>query len=204
MNVRVPIGGTSRSWLSGRIRRPVWVLTWVAVGVLGCFLIAVASGLISDKVQDLSGSAVTEPQGPPWGAPSSYVGQYHLRAVLPVVAPTPGHGGGTTTRGIPQFRISSGDLTVFLRVVKHGLPLAPSGILALRGPTGSELVYLTDLTSSHGILAATVNGGAYLGPVVGSFAGFRSHGAIVGLLGLAGSKPVEIRLNRYSRSAPSP
>jgi len=161
--------------------------------VLICFLVAVASGLISDDAA--APTALKTAKIPPalaralaagWGAQSTYIGRYHLRVVA--------------TSGPRASRPTGGELTLFLRVVKTGQPPLPSGILALQAPSGEELVYLTDLISTAGALQATINGGAFVGPVIGSFAGIKTSGSIVGVASVPGLGSFEADYTRFSGS----
>ena len=193
-----PVEPTRRPRRSARRRKPLWVLTWLGLAALTCFLIAVAAGLISDKVSSstttVTDSAVQPSTGRPsnqWQHPATYVGRYRLN-VVPASTGT----GATTTGGSRSHQVS-GSLMLFLRTIKHGEPLALSGILSLSGPsTGEELVYMTDLTSKQGTLHADINGGSYFGPVIGSFSGIRSSADIVGTIALPGFSGLEVRFTR--------
>ena len=166
------------------------MLGGLLVAALACFLIAVAAGLISDKV---SSSTLNEPvatvttsgnQPPEWPRPASFVGRYRL-SVVP-------SGTGTTSAAHPV----TGDLSLFLRTIKHDEPLALSGILSIKRTTGEQLVYMTGLTSRQGTLHADINGGSYFGPVIGSFTGIRSGTTIVGTIGLSGFPSLAARFTR--------
>ena len=124
-----------------------------------------------------------------WGAPAGFVGRYHL---LPKRSPT----------GVG--RVTGGELTLFLRQVKKGKPLVPSGILHLQSRTASIVVYLTRLKEAGAQRMALVNGGAFVGPVIGTL---RGTGTRPGLLGATvqaqGIPALTARFTRFS-SSPQP
>lgn len=100
--------------------------------------------------------------------------------------------------------VSSGQLVTFLRKVKTGEPLAPSGILSVFGSSGSEVLYLTDLALHGTKRVATVNGGSFLGVPIGTFTATPASGddlnAVITATGL-GSVPV--RLTDFAAAPPS-
>jgi hypothetical protein len=170
--------------------------------------LAALTALASPAAQAAKGSAT----GAGWGAEASYIGRYDA-SFLP--------GAGASSRVAPaQAAIfdaiadtcqklatagtqpTSGELTMFMREVKKGKPLVPSGILAMRAPAGNELLYLTYLTDKAGTLGAKINGGAFVGPVIGSFAGHRSGpDTIVGTATAEGLVTVTASFTRFSGSA---
>jgi hypothetical protein len=186
--------------LSGKRRRP-WLklLGWAVVAALSCFLIAVAAGLISDDIA----KPRKQPAPPPevererngWGEPTSFVGQYHVHFLKPV--------GPTRSNDYSEFAaegFTEGHLTMFMREVFEHRPHIPGGVLTLNGPTHNLVVYLSELSSNGRVLYATVKGGTYEGPSIGSFGGVRRGNRILGGLKLRGLANVEVNFVRYSRS----
>ena len=139
----------------------------------------------------------TAQQAAQWAHPASYVGQYHVE-VVQSSASRSGSAPPTASPGTQRIR---GDLSLFLRTIKHTEPVALSGILTLDGPKGEQLVYMTDLTSKQGILHADINGGSYFGPVIGSFTGIRHSRNLSGIIHLAGFGGLEVQMIRDSRSS---
>jgi hypothetical protein len=118
---------------------------------------------------------------PGWGLPTApYLGRYRL---------------------LSTGRVSSGELTVFLRKVKA--LKVPSGILALHSARESDVLYLTDLARSGSRRIARVRIGSFLGPAVGSLRGtIPRAGALDATLTLPG-RTLPVRLLRFSLS-PAP
>jgi hypothetical protein len=188
-----------RSWLRA--------LKWLIVLALFCLLIAIATELIpngvnpsaveaggsSSSAKASSGAEAPDvPSG--WGPEKSYLGRYH------VLDATQRQAGGATTR------LSGGELTMFMREVKKGKPLVPSGILNLTAPApvGTELLYLTSLSSYATTHEAVVNGGAFVGPVVGSFAAVPTGGGRLTMTATVdGIGTIRATLVRFS-SSPQP
>jgi hypothetical protein len=173
MNKQPSKGSTTRSGpraghIRGVLTAPVTILVATAAASFGVLM---------------SGSAAASSSHSGWGAESSYLGRYHLRAQsLTPAAQGPGEVTGqaavfsAVATACRQITASSplpkgGELTMFMREVKKGKPLVPSGILDIRSASGDELIYLTYLTSSGTSLHAKINGGAFVGPVIGSFDG---------------------------------
>jgi hypothetical protein len=186
--------------VAGRRRRP-WLklLGWAAVAALSCFLIAVAAGLISDNIHQhkkpLPPPAEPERVRNGWGEPSSFVGQYHVRFLAPV--------GPTRSNDYSEFAASGfteGHLTMFMREVYEHRPHVPGGVLVLNGPSKNLVVYLSELSSNGRVLYATVKGGTYEGPAIGSFGGVKRGSVIFGGLRLRGLANVEANFVRYSRN----
>ena len=160
-----------------------------------------------------AGSAATG-AGSGWGSEASYLGRYHVH-ILPASSAST----GSASRQAAIFsavvsacqklsasatRPTGGELTLFMREVKKGMPLVPSAILNLTAPAGNELVYLTYLTSSQGVLHAKINGGAFVGPVIGSFTGRRTGSdSIFATAIVEGLAPIEASYARFS-STPQP
>lgn len=152
-------------------RSTLRALRWLTVLVLLGFVIAVATGVFgssnsasvessgsSSSSKAASAESSKAPAG--WGPLKSYIGRYRL------LSATQQSAAGVTTR------LTGGELTMFMREIHKGAPLVPSGILTLQAPapTGTELLYLTSLSSYGTTHEAVVNGGAFVGPVVGSLA----------------------------------
>jgi hypothetical protein len=148
-----------------------------------------------------------------WGSEKSYLGRYHIDVLPGIGAPSPS---ATPVRAsvfsavvvacqqlsTAGTRPSGGELTMFMREVKKGKPLVPSGILNLRAPEGNELLYLTYLTDRNGVLGAKINGGAFVGPVLGSFTGHRTGPeTIVATTTAEGIVTVEASFTRFSDSS---
>jgi hypothetical protein len=148
-----------------------------------------------------------------WGSEASYLGRYHVH-VLPARASSGSAGSQaaifSAVVSVCQKLSASvtsptgGELTLFMREVKKGKPLVPSAILSLTAPAGNELVYLTYLSSSNGVLHAKINGGAFVGPVIGSFTGRSTGpGSISATATVEGLAPIEASYARFS-STPQP
>jgi hypothetical protein len=119
---------------------------------------------------------------PGWpGASSQYLGRYHL-----------------TTSSDPALA-TSGELTVFLRVVRPNPKPVLSGILALDTKTQSNVVYLTKFMHAGTKLWTTVNLGIYTGPVLGQFEVTSvQDGHLAGEIVQKGSAPVALRFVRFT------
>lgn len=151
-----------------------------------------------------------------WGTEASYIGRYHLN-VLPLseratsVPATSSHAaifsgvvGACERLTATATHPTGGELTMFMREVKKGKPLVPSGILNLKAQAGNELVYLTYLSASGTKLHAKINGGAFVGPVVGSFEGTKTGpNTISGTAIVESVGTVEATFTRFS-SSPQP
>jgi hypothetical protein len=93
---------------------------------------------------------------------------------------------------------------MFMREVYEHKPLVPGGVLVLNGPTHNLVIYLAELSSNGGrVLYATVKGGTYEGPAIGSFGGVKRGNRIYGGLRLRGLANVEANFVRYSRNPDS-
>lgn len=160
-------------------------------------------------------AVAAESSGGGWGAEAAYLGRYHVH-VLPAggvatTSPLAGQAGVFSAvvsacqhLSATVTRPTGGELTVFMREVKKGMPLVPSAILNLKAPAGNELVYLTYLSSSQGVLHAKINGGAFVGPVIGSFTGRSARpGTISATAVVEGLPSFEADYVRFS-SAPQP
>jgi hypothetical protein len=191
--------------VSGRRRRHPWLkgLGWTLVAALTCFIIAVAAGLIHgniDRPKIWPGPA-PEPERlrNGWGEPAGFVGQYHVRFLRSV--------GANRSSGYAEYageRFREGHLTMFMREVYEHRPFVPGGVLVLNGPTHNLVLYLSELSSNGGrVLYATVKGGTYEGPSIGSFGGVKRGNRIYGGLRLRGLANVEANFVRYSRNPDS-
>ena len=124
-----------------------------------------------------------------WGATAGFVGRYHL---LPQRSAT------------SVGRVTGGELTLFLRQVKKGKPLVPSGILHLQSRTASIVLYLTRLKEAGAQRMALVNGGAFVGPVIGTLRGIGTRPGLLGATVQAQGIPaLTARFTRFS-SSPQP
>jgi hypothetical protein len=193
------------STLTGRRRHP-WLkgLGWLLVAALSCFIIAVAAGVVQDKIHR---PRVWPGKGPEperlrngWGEPASFVGQYHVSFLKSV--------GANRSSGYAEYageRFKEGHLTMFMREVYEHKPLVPGGVLVLNGPVHNLVVYLSELSSNGGrVLYATVKGGTYEGPAIGSFGGVKRGNRIYGGLNLQGLANVEANFIRYSKNPAPP
>jgi hypothetical protein len=187
--------------MSGRRRRPLLKgLGWALVAVLTCFIVAVAAGLIHGDIKRPKVWAGPAPEAERlrngWGEPASFVGQYHVRFLDP---PAANRSSGYAEYAGERFR--EGHLTMFMREVYEHKPFVPGGVLVLNGPTHNLVVYLSELSSNGGrVLYATVKGGTYEGPSIGSFGGVKRGNRIFGGLRLRGLANVEANFIRYSRN----
>jgi hypothetical protein len=139
---------------TARRRALLTPLLWVFLAGLTGFMVCIATGVIPSRVA-VTGNPeafvprkVDETQG--WGTPSSYTGRYDIR---PSASATGSDADGT--------------LTLFLRA-EPGDPLVPSGQLGLHTASGNTVGYLTDLKTDGTTVRATIRGGAFEGPVIGS------------------------------------
>ena len=143
--------------------------------------------LVAGSVLATAGGAAGA-TSPGWGPTSNYVGRYHVTI--------------ESASGASAKRIEGGELTLFMRLMFKGKPLIPSGILDLRGSGEAVVVYLTDLQSSGDARRATLNGGAFVGPSIGSFAGRGGKpGVLSGTATVRGLGTVRARFVRFSSSA---
>jgi hypothetical protein len=190
--------------ISGRRRGP-WLkgIGWLAVAALSVFIVLVAAGVVQDKIH----RPHIYPGKPPeperlrngWGEPETFVGQYKVRFLK-------GEGANRST-GYAEYageRFQEGHLTMFMREVYEHKPLVPGGVLVLQGPVHNLVLYLSELSSNGGrVLYATIKGGTYEGPAIGSFGGVRRGNRIYGGLRLRGLANVEANFIRYSKN-PNP
>jgi hypothetical protein len=174
-------------------------LGWATVAALSCFLIAVAAGLVSDDIAKPKARPAPAPEPERlrngWGEPESFVGQYHVHFLKPV--------GPTRSNDYSEFAaegFTEAHLTMFMREVYEHRPHVPGGVLVLSGPTHNLVVYLSELSSNGRVLYATVKGGTYEGPAVGSFGGVKRGNTIFGGLKLRGLANVEADFVRYTKN----
>jgi hypothetical protein len=187
-----------------RRRTPLKLLGWALVAALSCFIIAVAAGLIQDKIHHprVWPGKAPEPERlrNGWGEPESFVGQYRVHFLKTV--------GANRSSGYAEYageRFKEGHLTMFMREVYEHRPLVPGGVLVLNGPVHNLVLYLSELSSNGGrVLYATVKGGTYEGPAVGSFGGVKRGNRIFGGLALRGLANVEANFVRYSKNPAPP
>jgi hypothetical protein len=190
--------------MPARKRRRPWlkVLGWAAVAALSCFIVAVAAGLIHDDIKEPKrwpGPAPeVERNANGWGEPESFVGQYHVHFLRNI--------GPTRSNGYAEFageRFREGQLTMFMREVFEHRPHVPGGVLVLNGHTHNLVVYLSELSSNGRVVYATVRGGTYEGPAIGSFGGVKRGNRIFGGLSLRGLANVEANFIRYTKNPES-
>jgi hypothetical protein len=196
--------GPTRALSLSRKRRRLTLATlkWLMVVALLFVIVAIAtelipagvnsSGVVSKSAKSASAESAPKPSG--WGPEKGFIGRYHVSDA------TQRSGDGAL------IRLTGGELTMFMREVHKGAPLVPSGILSLEAPPplGTELLYLTALTSYGGTREATVNGGAFVGPVVGSFAGVPvGQGKLAVTATVEGVGTIRATVSRFS-SSPQP
>lgn len=159
-------------------------------------------------------SAVTyegSPVAGGWGALANYLGRYHLSGTVsgaPQAAASPSSAGIfsialSAAERLPTATKVSGQLSVFIRKVKTGEPLAPSGVLSVFDSSGSNVLYLTDLAVHHQLRTADLLGGSFLGVPTGHFTGHASGTTMTIHLRARGIGTVTGRLTRFS-SDPAP
>jgi hypothetical protein len=185
---------------AGKRRRP-WLkgIGWAAVAALACFLIAVAAGLVNGDIRKPHPRppAFPEPERlhNGWGEPETFVGQYRVSFL--------GSVGPTRSDGYAEFAsegFEEGHLTMFMREVYEHRPHVPGGVLTLQGPEHNLVLYLSELSSNGRVLYATVRGGTYEGPAIGSFGGVMRGNRIYGGFKLRGLANVEANFFRYSKN----
>lgn len=186
--------------------------------ILGALAATLALAAIAPALTSAAGSASSAAPGIAggWGAqPMSYIGSYRLlpigQATAPAaaVAPSPPAGlfslavHAAAQLGASAGPISSGRLVTFLRKVKTGEPLAPSGILSIFGASGTQVLYLTDLAVRGDRRSATVNGGSFLGVPVGSLTATVGRGGLDAVIRASGLGTVRVRLTHFRAAPPS-
>jgi hypothetical protein len=123
-----------------------------------------------------------------WGRFPSFIGRYHVHILA----------GG-------KMDVVGGELSMFPQEEFPG-SIQPAGILKLKTKKGNnDLVYLTELThrGAKGRFA-TIRGGAFVGPKIGSFRGrLLAPGRIKATLSTRGLGTVKALFVRYSKS-PTP
>jgi hypothetical protein len=157
-----------------------------------------------------SGSAKKPAAAPPrpgWGSPGSFLGRYRLTAASPVSQSAPEDGIFSVALGSAEQLLAAartptgGELTLFMRTVKKTQPPVPSGILSVVSPTGTSVVYLTHLKSAGPTRTATINGGSFLGPSIGTLKATVSAASVLtASVSAQAIRAVNIRLVRFSRS----
>src|ERR1700743_2154216 len=187
--------------VSGRRRHP-WLkgLGWLLVAALGCFIIAVAAGVVQDKIHHprIWPGKGPQPEGlrTGGGEPAGFVGQYRVSFLKSV--------GANRSSGYAEYageRFKEGHLTMFMREVYEHKPFVPGGVLVLNGPVHNLVLYLAELSSNGGrVFYATVKGGTYEGPAIGSFGGVKRGNRIFGGLNLQGPPNVAPHSIRYSQN----
>jgi hypothetical protein len=164
-------------------------------------VVAIASGLFSSggsssnatsgAAAASSSSASAKPTS--WGAEKTYIGRYRLLG-----ATEQSHGAPSATR------LTDGELTLFMREEHKNAPLIPSGILRLQAPAplGTELLYMTSLTVHGATYRAAINGGAFVGPVIGSLSAvYTASGHLTMTAQVQGVGTIHARFSRFSDSS---
>jgi hypothetical protein len=148
----------------------------------------------------------TKPR-PGWGPMATFVGRYRLASATPAPQAPPQDGIFTLAIETADRLTSSahlptsGQLTLFMRTVKKTEPPVPSGILNIATPAGNFLTYLTYLKSAGSSRSATVNGGSFLGPPIGTLSdGTFGYGILSATISAHGLGPVSVRFVRFSHS----
>jgi hypothetical protein len=193
-------GGVFR--LPGMSRRSsLTAVKWLAALALLFVVVAIATGLISSggsSSNETSGAAAAAPSSASakptgWGAEKSYLGRYRLLGATEQSYSAPS-----------ATRLTNGELTLFMREEHKNAPLIPSGILSLQAPAplGTELLYLTSLTVHGATHRAVINGGAFVGPVVGSLSAvFTAPGKLTMTAEVQGIGTLHARFSRFSDSS---
>jgi len=129
---------------------------------------------------------------------------------LPTVSPTaiPGWP-GSNAQYLGRYRLTksnnkrwahTGQLTVFMRTIRAGLPVVMSGILSLYGKR-STIFYLTQFAHTDADMEATVNLGSYAGPVIGKFVVKQIKGkTMTAAVTIQGIPKLNLRLLRFSKN----
>ncbi len=149
-----------------------------------------------------------------WGTTSSYIGKYQLvpagsTATATAVSSPAAGVFSMAVRAAAQLSaasgpVSSGALTTFLRKVKTGEPLAPSGILSIFGPSGSQVLYLTEMSLHGSRRTAVVNGGSFLGVPIGAFTATPGSGnSLDAVIRASGLGTAHVRLVNFTAAPPS-
>ncbi|MBS1878638.1 MAG: hypothetical protein JST31_03920 [Actinobacteria bacterium] len=122
-----------------------------------------------------------------WGRFPTFIGRYHARILS----------GG-------KLHVVGGELTMFPQEEFPG-SVQPAGILKLKTKRGNnDLVYLTELAHRARGRFATINGGAFVGPKIGSFgARMPAPGRLRATFSTGGLGTVRAVFVRYSTS-PTP
>jgi hypothetical protein len=198
---RESTGGAFR--LPGMSRRSsLRAVKWLAVLALLFVVVAIATGLISSggnssetNSSTAGGPSSVSAKPTSWGAEKTYIGRYRLLGATEQSYSAPS-----------ATRLTSGELTLFMREEHKNAPLIPSGILSLQAPAplGTELLYLTSLTVHGATHRAVINGGAFVGPVVGSLSAvFTAPGKLTMTAEVQGIGTLHARFGRFSdASAP--
>jgi hypothetical protein len=193
---RESTGGAFR--LPGMSRRSsLTAVKWLAVLALLFVVVAIATGLISSggSSSETNSAAPSSATAKPtsWGAEKTYIGRYRLLGATEQSYSAPS-----------ATRLTSGELTLFMREEHKNAPLIPSGILSLQAPAplGTELLYLTSLTVHGATHRAVINGGAFVGPVVGSLSAvFTAPGKLTMTAEVQGVGTIHARFSRFSDSS---
>lgn len=196
---RESTGGAFR--LPGMSRRSsVTAVKWLAVLALLFVVVAIATGLISSggnssetNSSAAGGSSSASAKPTSWGAEKTYIGRYRLLGATEQSYSAPS-----------ATRLTSGELTLFMREEHKNAPLIPSGILSLQAPAplGTELLYLTSLTVHGATHRAVINGGAFVGPVVGSLSAvFTAPGKLTMTAEVQGIGTLHARFSRFSEAS---
>lgn len=167
-----------------------------------------AGGLVC-LLASVTASAAASRSVPGWGSPATFLGRYHIVPVAGQTtsqAPTPA--GIFTVAVNTAARVAAagymptgGELTVFLRKVKTGEPLQPSGILSVVTPSGNFVLYLTQLESAGAARSAVVNQGAFVGAPIGSLTGVSTAPEqLTARVSAQGIAPFTVRFVRFSAS----
>ena len=196
---RESTGGAFR--LPGMSRRSsVTAVKWLAVLALLFVVVAIATGLISSggNSSETNSSAAGAPSSASakptsWGPEKTYIGRYRLLGATEQSYSAPS-----------ATRLTNGELTLFMREEHKNAPLIPSGILSLQAPAplGTELLYLTSLTVHGATHRAVINGGAFVGPVVGSLSAvFTAPGKLTMTAEVQGIGTLHARFSRFSEAS---
>ena len=191
---------TSTDCRGGRRRRSgLKFLGWALVAALTCLHHRRRRGAVPDNI--------TRPRRrPPAAAGTGTAAQRlgrtgKLRRPVPVRFLKPV--GANRSSGYAEFagqRFHEGHLTMFMREVYEHRPFVPGGVLVLRARRTTSSSTSPNSPPTGRVLYATVSGGTYEGPAIGSFGGVRRGNRIYGGLQLRGLPNVEANFFRYSKN----
>lgn len=158
-----------------------FLLIVTMVGCLTLCMARVSAAPLASPTATPVGTAAPLPGWP--GDAAQYLGRYRL----------------TASNNARMAR--RGQLTVFMRTIRPGVPLVMSGILALRGKSASNVFYLTQFVYTGGRMEATVQLGSYAGPQIGQFVVKQIKGkTMTAGVTIQGAPRLTLKLFRFSKN----